>query len=434
MPLRLSTAIVGSSTRYQALLSKFVTIGQMARYLSQSETFLDSSTLELARPVRIEQLLQELDIQSGDRLLIFPTPPKHGEFPTPLRPGDKVLTIKRGDVVLSSRGKRSLLVGKPDDSQQAVPDIDLRYLIAPELLDFISRNCLWLSFDEGRKQWHIKRTGKTRVVVDELELGSDPLPLNDIHRLRFYRAADNPLDSASLPIGELELAVEDVQVGSELTHGIESGQERITVCVGAEREGQTLSASENLRVEQIVLRLAHYNRVALPLDFSIYLAHLLPPQTPLGSLKLAAGEFLYVSLGVRHAYSVLRLYDTHNRARMYPLSALRQDENKVIGCRLLPDVRDPGLDVDLYDSVVAHDLHQLPTITSVQAHVIYRAAEDAWFIQPAEWTNAPLYLNSVRLVGTALMRLITGDVLTFGPSVHQYYARLEVEIDARTGY
>lgn len=431
MPLRLSTAIVGTSLRYEAMLNQSVHIGQLARYLSQVETFLDTSTLELARPVMVDQRLQDLDIQTGDRLLIFLSPPKTVEFPAPLRPGDKIITIRRGDRVVSSRGKHSVLVGKPDESQQVVPDIDLRYLVPPDALDYISRNCLWLSVDLTLQQWYATRSGRTRIMVDDLELGQDAVPLNDVHRLRFYRATDNPLSTA--PIAELHLAVEQVRTGSELLEGIETGQERMEVRVGTEREGQLLNASESLRLDQIVLRLARYNDITLPPESSVYLTRLLAPQNTLSALNSVPDAFLYSAVGLRHAYSVLHLYDILDRTRVYTVSALRQDDNKVIGCRMNADAPDPALNIDLYDTVIAlgYDPRQVVMGGSVQAHIQYRAVEDTWFIQPAEWTNAPLYLNNARLVGSIPMRLTTGDVLTFGPSVNHFYSRLEIEVAAR---
>ncbi len=43
----------------------------------------------------------------------------------------------------------------------------------------------------------------------------------------------------------------------------------------------------------------------------------------------------------------------------------------------------------------------------------------------------PIFVNNTRITGNALVMLTSGDVLSFGPSVNDYYVRLEVEITAK---
>src|SRR5690606_13420595 len=114
--------------------------------------------------------------------------------------------FRLGDFEINSRGKKALLVGKADESQGNIPDVDLRYFFPARTLEFISRNCLTLTFDEARRAWSALKTGQTRVTLDELELGGTPVTLNDEQWLRFYRANDDP--ASGKPIGEIRLMVE----------------------------------------------------------------------------------------------------------------------------------------------------------------------------------------------------------------------------------
>src|ERR1041385_7625681 len=145
--LRVATAIVPSSQQYQTRVSGQVTVGEAARYLSQYETQIEVSTLEVARPALAEQRMDELDIQGGDRFIIFTHGARPVELAAPTRAGDKIVQFSQGDTRLSSRGKKSLVVGKAEAG--FIPDIDLRHFIAPKLLEFAAADCMRLYFDES---------------------------------------------------------------------------------------------------------------------------------------------------------------------------------------------------------------------------------------------------------------------------------------------
>ena len=132
--IKLTTGMAHSSHHYVFHLGNRVTVGEIAQYLSQSEPHLAVNTLELARPVQGHQRLQDVDIQVGDRLVAFLQPAKRVELPKPPSPGDKILKFSLADLEIDSRGKTGILVGKPDESQEMMPDIDLRYFVAPESL------------------------------------------------------------------------------------------------------------------------------------------------------------------------------------------------------------------------------------------------------------------------------------------------------------
>src|SRR5574337_42797 len=163
--LRVPIALVPSSQHYQARVDGQVTVGEIARYLSQHEAQIEISTLELARPAHPEQRIEELDIQGGDRLIMFSHSARPLELPAPARPGDKTVQFSLGDSVVRSRGKKSLMVGKPEAG--FIPDVDLRHFISPRLLEFVSADCMRLYFDESAQVWYATRSGETRILLDE---------------------------------------------------------------------------------------------------------------------------------------------------------------------------------------------------------------------------------------------------------------------------
>ena len=431
--VRLSTALVSSGHQYTLQLSGGVTVNQIARYLSQYETHLAVNTLEIVRPLQPDRRLQDIDIQAGDRLLVALQPPGSAELPAPLRPGDKTLKFARGDYEIKLRGKRGVLVGKPDETGENIPDVDLRYFVLPEALEHISRGCLWLNFDESSKTWFASRMGQTRIMIDEYELGAIKISLNDAQWVRFYRESDDPRQITSQPVGELRLILEEVRSTEDLVH-IETGTSRINVRVGTERSVQTLNASGNLRAGQIMTSLASYSGVTLSPDARIYLARLLPPDSSVADLSLGKDEFLYTALNPSYARNAVTLRDIHEPARAFVLSAGVEDEEKLIGCRMQEEVPDPSLAVDLYEAVTAkgYDPGLFNAISRYQARLLYRSAEKTWWIGLTERSRVPLFINNTRVTGDALVQLTSGDVLSFGPSVEHYYIRLDAEITARS--
>lgn len=104
--MRVSAKLVRQQQSYILNLGDSMRVGNLARYLSQQEAYIDTSTLELARPVQATQRLQDVDIQAGDRLIICTAKPTQAELPAPLNPGDKIIRLIMGDVEVSSRGKK----------------------------------------------------------------------------------------------------------------------------------------------------------------------------------------------------------------------------------------------------------------------------------------------------------------------------------------
>jgi hypothetical protein len=290
--IKFSAAIVQSSSRYEADLSEDVTVGGIARYLGQHESSVSTNTLEFARQLLPSQRLQDVDFRPGDRLVIFTQPPQLAEFPTALHHGERGLKFSLGDFEVNSRGRKMLLLGKPDEVRSVQPDIDLRDFVPAQFLPFISRECLRLFFDEDEKLWFAQKVGQTRLVIDEFELGDSEIVLDGEKWLYFYRASDDPKLPASRPIAGLRLEVQETSSGGSESD-VHAGTYHLGIWLGSEQDSQTLNASENLVLERIVTGLAQYSQIVLTGDYRLCLMRLLSPEVQVGALRLAPGEFLY---------------------------------------------------------------------------------------------------------------------------------------------
>jgi hypothetical protein len=118
---------------------------------------------------------------------------------------------------------------------------------------------------------------------------------------------------------------------------------------------------------------------------------------------------------------------------MYTLVAGSTDDEKRIGCRAQASPEDTALDVDLYDAVLQHARNPVlvKTLAHRQARLLYRAAENSWWLQVDEPGGLTLFVNNLRAMNGVPLRLSTGDVLSIGPTVNEYYVRLEVELTAK---
>lgn len=426
--LKLETALVSTSHRYRLELSEQTTIRQLASYLSDHEAQVTTRTLEVAQPLQPDQLLRELDFRAGDRLIVLSQPPREAELPAPVRPGDSVLRFTSGDYEIRQHGKQGILIGRPDEARQTVPDVDLRYFVAPDALPYISRGCVWLSYDETQRVWFASRMGQTRIVINEYELTSERMALNPYQTMRFYRASDDPRNIYAQPIGELNLSIDVAQGGQSRGYFL-AGSWCVTLCVGGERSRYFLNVSDQLPLGEIAQAVADYDRTTLMAGAQLYIARLLPPDTRLARLDLGEDALLYAAADMRFGRNFLRLVDVHQRERVYALTAGGADERRV-GVRARKDVTDATLDVDLHDALIihGHDPRTFQNIPRYLARIAYRPSENTWWIRAEERSRTPLHVNNARLSSATPIQLMSGDVITLGPSVTHYYARLEVEI------
>lgn len=400
---------------YRTQVSGLVTLGDLARYLSTSEVQVAVNTLEIARPARPDQRVEELDLQGGDRLLVFSTPPTPVELPSPALSSDVGVRFSWGETTARSGSKHSLVVGKSEAG--FAPDVDLRLFIAARSLEGIAADCLRLYFNEAGRSWHMTRSGSTRVMVDELELESRAMILNEHQRVRFYRAGERRA------LGEIEITLEK-QTGVE--SGLTPGNLAVMMSIGLENENHTLRASGNIRVEQIMTGLAQYQRVrAAPGDLRLYVARLGAPQTAIETLT--GDELLYTALHLPHTGQSLILRDFHHPEQVYTL--MPGSEALLIGCRTQRETAQADLDIDLYDSMVKErdDPRPFQGMSPYLAHAEYQAAEGAWRMRLDERAQVPVFINNTRLSRQVALAVTAGDVVSVGPSLNHYYVRLEAE-------
>lgn len=422
----LETVMVYTSQSYTMRLDPIVTVGTLAQFLSQQETYINASTLEIARPVDITSRLHDVDLHTGDRIAIFSQPATPQKPPTRILPGDKMLVFSRGDYEVSSYGKHGILVGKPDTARQTMPDVDVRNFIMPEMLEYVARGCLWLNFDSAQKTWYATRLGDTRIMIDEFELGAEKITLTADCLMKFYRKQDNPRKSN--PIGAMRVQIRDVDSEKELVN-IQEGNYPLRVHLGTERSGQMLNASENIPIGQIVTSLAMFNEVPLTDTMKVYLMRLVAPNVTLNDLRLLDDEFLYVALRSGYANNMLILRDSHQQ-HTFELKAGRDDETRIMGSRGVFNTTESDLVVDLFDAVATHTAGRKAVLPLRQGYIDYRAGESAWYVRLAESARIPMFVNNVR-ISTNPVRLTSGDVLTIGRSISDYFVRLEVELTSR---
>jgi hypothetical protein len=428
---RVPASLVTSSFSYSLQLAGRVSVGEIASYFSRYEPYVSATTLEIALPVKASQRLQEVDFGSGDRLVMFTGLPQQVDLPRRLNPGDKILRFRRGDFEITSHGKKGVLLGRGDMHRQ--PDIDLRHFIEPGLMEFIAPDCVWLQFDDTARSWFISRPGYTRVLIDEYELSATPLPLEGRRKVRFFPPAGTRDFPADRMIGELTLVVEDIR-GDESEPSLESGGYRLRVMIGTERDSQTLRASYNLIMGQMITSLAAYYGAPLGADTRLYRLRPVQPGSQIQALNIAPDEmFLYATRQLYFAHNLLILRDVYQRERIYALPVGQEDDEKFIGCRLKPDAPDSTLDVDLYDTILPqlNNAAQLQSIPRYQGRIFYRAAENTWWFRLDDQAQMPVYINNLRVTFTTAARLMSGDVLSFvygaGSTV-----RLEIEITSRS--
>lgn len=427
MTRRISTTIVPYSRQYTQFLDPTVEVGQVASYLSQTEANVESYTLEIGIPVKLNKYVGDIRIESGDRLLIFMRKPIFGNLPPPLREGDKILRFRSmsGDISLHSRGRHQLSVGIPDHDHQFMPDVDLRYFIPHHYLDFVSARVLDLEFDTDNRQWMASRVGDTRVRIHQLDLSSDPYPLQSHQTLEFYAPQDVHHQHK---LGELAAEVEIVHSESDWAQLV-PGQSQAIIRTGIENAKQLLNVSDNVRITQIINGLARYNRLMLGDYLQAYIMHLIAPDQSLDLLQRYPDSFLYAPMIDTYSPNVLRLTDVQDKARVYTLYVGQNDEDKSLGFHLGQAMGNIPLDVDLYPMFMqqGHDPRLFDTDSPYQAQLLYRADENNWWIHLDADACMPVFLNNERLTLNPLP-LKADDVISLGPSINNYYVRLVVGV------
>jgi hypothetical protein len=418
--MRVPTSLVTAAEVYTLALGQTARVGDLARYLSQQEAYLEASTLEAARPLAAEQALQDVQFQPGDRLIILTQKPEPAQLPEALGPGDKIIKFSRGDFEVTSRSKKQLLIGRHHAPSGVNPDVDLRNFVSPRDIEAISRKCAMVEFDNQSKTWYVSRIGQTPMFIDDLQLENRKVPLNHNSRLRFYQG--------SRLIAEMRVRLEDVAADEQQVY-LPRGELQVPLSIGSERETLVLNAADALPVGQLAEYVLAHHRIQAASQ--LYLLRLIAPSTLISGLSLGRGGFLYAARQFRYAHNLLILRDVHDPSRAFEIAAGLDEEERRIGRRSQPEQPDPELDVDLYEILVRRDGNPeaYRSISRRQARLAYR--DTTWSIRAEEGARAPVYVNNVRLTAATAVPLTSGDVLSIGPSVEQYFARLSVEITAK---
>lgn len=421
MIVKLAAVAIQSSYRYPVPLHPHAKVGEMARYLSHYEAYVSTRTLEIALPAAPEHRLRDLDWRPGDRLAIFTQAPRLSQLPVPVQRGDRVIKFSLGDFVLDLRGKKSILVGRRDDAHGMIPDVDLRYFISPGWLESLPRACLWLDYDSSSRVWYASRIGQLPLTINDFEIREERLPLNESQWMRIFQPGLSPAESR--PIGEVCITVEEAQQG-DTVDDLAGGGALVDVCIGTEYPRQTLKISGGLRIGQLMRSVAEYHRLPIDEEGGVYLLRLVSPETKIEALHFGADEFLYAGWNLPYGESLLLLRDVHSEV-VYRLAAGREDEEKRVGCRPPGSSADSALDIDLYDSFSSQG-----RAARFQMTILYQAAEQSWWLRPSDKGRVPVFINNARIHPGESVQFLSGDVLSIGPSVTDYYARFEVEISA----
>lgn len=136
-------------------------------------------------------------------------------------------------------------------------------------------------------------------------------------------------------------------------------------------------------------------------------------------------------MNLRQAQNILALRDVSQRERVYVLAAGYGETEHFIGCRAEADTPSPDLSVDLYESITAqgNDPRPFQGISPYFARISYKAQN--WWLRLDERAHLPVFVNNTRAHSATPIQLTSGDVLSVGPSVTHFYARLEVEVNPR---
>lgn len=168
-----------------------------------------------------------------------------------------------------------------------------------------------------------------------------------------------------------------------------------------------------------------------------YLLRLLNPDskfmTVADEVRAHAGRMVYIARSYRRAQNLLVFEDLHNPEHTWSLEGGLDDEEKLIGRRAYPDQPDENLTIDLYDAIIADDKSAAyRRISRQQARVSYQMAENTWWIALDETASATVFINNKRLIKGTPVPLMSDDVISFGPSLDRYYARLRVRITSKS--
>jgi hypothetical protein len=276
-----------------------------------------------------------------------------------------------------------------------------------------------LQYTAGR--WYAQRSGQTRIVIDDLELGGAPVLLNEVQRVRFYRATET--DVYRRPLGSVDLLLGSRQSG-RADIALPDGNFLVPVALGNERGTYFLNASDHLTIRQVGAALLHHSGQTLE-NVTAYSLRLLSPSLPLEQV-LREGTFFYARNEGSLARYLLLLKDVNRPERRYQLAAGQGSERKLVGWHGSSQSVLVALDLDLSESLIPH-LEPATASSPVKAYIHFSPVDQSWSIRAEEAGKTGVFVNHAR-VGAVPQRLTKGDVILFGLTPTQSYARLQVDL------
>lgn len=413
MTRQLATSIITTSYGYVARLHRDTTVGSLASYLSQLESAVSASSMELAQLLPLDMRVHEINLRAGDRLLITNDPIKVSELPVSLATGTQSLRIIGNETTINVPRKTHITVGWIDKPRLQTPDIDLRQFVSPDVLPYLSQSCMVLTYQ--KQQWFVQRSGETRIIIDELELTETPLPLNQTQVIQLY------FQRSPYPAVEFRIEQESLPEKNGDIH-LQTGSTLVAIQPGVEESTKFLRASERLTLRQIVAGLAQHHALSLAAA-SVYVARPLPIQTPLHQVAVS-DAFLHVTLDMKHARRVLMMIDSYNTNISYRLRGGRSDRRMKLGWRQ-GGIETVALDVDLSKCLI-ESVTGLYGTSPVKAQVNYMAFSGVWTIRKID-NQIDIYLED-KQVGDLPMRISIGDTLTFTKKSGDVIASLTSDI------
>lgn len=422
--LRLAAVMSSASQFYTVPLAADTPVSRLAQAADLFGASSEASTLEVAEPLSLRGTLDEGRFLSGDRLLLNLYTPKAAVLADTSQPTTRV-TLQSGSFITTFSGKSEIIIGRSHVGQETVPDADLGLFVPSGLLDFISDASVLLYQDADTQQWFARRTGQTRVLIQEYELQRQPFPIAESVVLRLYPAAGSLMSSARLLV-ELHIQIE---LPSTTVSPIRLpwGDLPTRVLVGVEQEIGLIEVDGVLPLETVATHLLDHKGFNTLQRVRAYRLHTLPPATTVAAALAQPDSLLYLPRESSLIRSTLRVRSLE-QGHVSQLYGSVHDETFTLGCRAQATVADTSLDVDVYDHI------RTPMPPSVLrhlgypwAHLYYERDANAWWIG-ASAHQLPLFLDGRRL-GSSPVRVATDRVLSIGIEGTQVVLRYAIEPD-----
>ncbi|GAB1422596.1 hypothetical protein MASR2M15_28330 [Anaerolineales bacterium] len=247
----LSLIEIRKNIRYQVKLDPQLSIGQISQHLQKIDITQGGQTLFVARPIDADESLSQLHLEAGDHVIMMPQRSPVRSFTLHEEGSYPGLIFESAQERKEIFNQDSLIVGRM--SAQARPDLDLSHFLPARFQESISRQCLWLQY-EDEDGWKIQKIGQTRVFMDDVELGDQALRLNPTQVLTFVKT------STQESMGSLHLQVVQASSSPQARSQLKIGTHFFQLDLGLERQHYKLRVSPHFSLANVVSRLWQYQK------------------------------------------------------------------------------------------------------------------------------------------------------------------------------